>query len=660
MIYFIFYGFFMSESINREGLAQTEHTRESTLTQEMQDLIVNKLGLKLEDITTAQTNPSFLSDLQNLMNNPENTTERTAFLGKYIYDQVIAEAKKIGKDPVEYVMESGKSDDFITSIDSYISNKNKQAVIEINTKNQDDEKAQTNELANVKKSASEKQDSDKEMQDRREKHIQTEQRIAEYTQKAIWALNPQGQEQISQWVKDEQFLKELQDKWVLNASEIQSGNFNQTITGYYIARHQAELAPLATNQEQFRDSSKNIADALGLDRHFPLAEIERTIPPGDRRNTVLANSADLLNSGKYDPELTTYNAGTGYITFRNKNSDDISRIDTSREPIKIEYMKNGLSISRELDSVNGEEAEKEKSRDKAVWQVREWGQKLEKGITDFRTLRTAEYDLAGTPDKNGKVPNLFGTYVQENYENHEKYIQLEQSYMNDIGTIAPRDKAKITTLEDMISLCERMKQNNAKNILDGNLDSWDREKISNMLEARSYQLHELKNQEESLQKIDTKALSYIPTRMSSADWENNAKESIGYFSSLGLDKLGQQGFTDFIAAWNYQNKSQKEFQIDLSKNPELDPFQQKALRSAIDMKILKNGQNYNETFQNLEKKLNSNTWIQRNWNTPEKRANFLFSGKINGSNRSKEDKNQQKQVDSIDNGSDQNTESQYA
>jgi len=654
MIYFIFYGFFMSESINREGLAQTEHTPESALTQEMQDFIVSKLGLKLEDLSSAQANPSFSGDLQNLMNNSENSTERTAFLGKYIYEPIIAEAKQVGKDPVDFAEEmrtTGKMNfSQARGFKKYYAD---QAAINRNEKITKEE----HKVWEIKDTVSDK---DNRIQDLQQIHLDREKAVTEHNARAFWSLNTQWQEQITQWIKDEKFLKELQDKWVLNASEIQSGNFNQTITGYYIARHQAELAHLATNEEQFRNSSKNIADALGLDRHFPLAEIERTIPPGDRRNTVLANSADLLNSGKYDPELTTYNAGTGYITFHNDVTGDTSRIDTSREPIKIEYMKDGLSISRELDSVNGEEAEKEKSRDKAVWQVREWGQKLEKGISDFRTLRTAEYDLAGTPDKNGKTPNLFGTYVQENYENHEKYTWLEQSYMNDIGTIAPRDKAKITTLENMISLCDNMKQNNAKNILDGNLDSWDREKISNMLEARSYQLHELKNQEESLQKIDTKALSYIPTRMSSADWENKAKESITYFSSLGLDKLGQQGFTEFLDAWNYQNKSQKEFQIDLSKNPELDPFQQKALRSAIDMKILKNGQNYNETFQNLEKKLNSNTWIQRNWNTPEKRANFLFSGKINGSNRSKEDKNQQKQIDSIDNGSDQNTESQYA
>ena len=95
----------MSESINREGLAQTEHTPESALTQEMQDFIVSKLGLKLEDLSSAQANPSFSGDLQNLMNNSENSTERTAFLGKYIYEPIIAEAKQVGKDPVDFAEE---------------------------------------------------------------------------------------------------------------------------------------------------------------------------------------------------------------------------------------------------------------------------------------------------------------------------------------------------------------------------------------------------------------------------------------------------------------------------------------------------------------------------------------------------------------------------
>ena len=179
----------MSESINREGLAQQEHIQESALTQEMQDFIMNKLGLKLEEFASAQTNPSFSVDLQNLMNNPENNTERTVFLGKYIYDQIIAEAQQSGEDPMKVAKMKRDIGEWnikqFLEFGKYNRSIQEQTVIEINTKNQDDEKAQTNELANVKKSATEKQDSDKEMQDRREKHIQTEQRIAEYTQKAI-------------------------------------------------------------------------------------------------------------------------------------------------------------------------------------------------------------------------------------------------------------------------------------------------------------------------------------------------------------------------------------------------------------------------------------------------------------------------------------------
>jgi hypothetical protein len=35
------------------------------------------------------------------MQNPENQTERMVFLGKYIYDRIIVEAQKTGKDPLE-------------------------------------------------------------------------------------------------------------------------------------------------------------------------------------------------------------------------------------------------------------------------------------------------------------------------------------------------------------------------------------------------------------------------------------------------------------------------------------------------------------------------------------------------------------------------------
>jgi hypothetical protein len=43
------------------------------------------------------------------MQNPENQTERMVFLGKYIYDRIIVEAQKTGKDPLEVAQEKKKN-----------------------------------------------------------------------------------------------------------------------------------------------------------------------------------------------------------------------------------------------------------------------------------------------------------------------------------------------------------------------------------------------------------------------------------------------------------------------------------------------------------------------------------------------------------------------
>ena len=62
----------------------------------------------------------------------------------------------------------------------------------------------------------------------------------------------------------------------------------------------------------------------------------------------------------------------------------------------------------------------------------------------------------------------------------------------------------------MQSISEEMRKNNATKILDGTLSPSDREKITNMLEKRISHLESLKRSEESLARVDKKALEYIP------------------------------------------------------------------------------------------------------------------------------------------------------
>ena len=78
-----------------------------------------------------------------------------------------------------------------------------------------------------------------------------------------------------------------------------------------------------------------------------------------------------------------------------------------------------------------------------------------------------------------------------------------------------------------------------------------------------------------------------------------------------------------MEAWNLTNKSSKEYQIDLSKDPKIDDIQKRKFTDAIDT-FTKGNYNRNTAFVNLSKNLTNNDFINSHWNTPEKRALYLF------------------------------------
>ncbi len=78
-----------------------------------------------------------------------------------------------------------------------------------------------------------------------------------------------------------------------------------------------------------------------------------------------------------------------------------------------------------------------------------------------------------------------------------------------------------------------------------------------------------------------------------------------------------------MEAWNLTNKSSKEYQIDLSKDPKIDDIQKRKFTDAIDT-FTKGRNNRDYSFVTLAKNLTNNNFISTHWNTPEKRALYLF------------------------------------
>ena len=118
----------MSNALLPESRLADTLKSQDIITPDMRDFMVSKLWIQENDMANIVPDETFTRELQNLMQNPENQTERMQFLGKYIYDRLIAEVQKGGKDPLEVAQEKWRKDEFIMSLDSYINSKNKQTI----------------------------------------------------------------------------------------------------------------------------------------------------------------------------------------------------------------------------------------------------------------------------------------------------------------------------------------------------------------------------------------------------------------------------------------------------------------------------------------------------------------------------------------------------
>jgi hypothetical protein len=133
-------------------------------------------------------------------------------------------------------------------------------------------------------------------------------------------------------------------------------------------------------------------------------------------------------------------------------------------------------------------------------------------------------------------------------------------------------------------------QHDVENLHTETFDSLDTE-----IEAENASLTTLEKSLTELAKTRKDLEKYKNIASRDDHFDTDARESLKFFSSLGLGHIGQDGFEDFIEAWNQQHLGQNNNTIDLGQNPKLDIELQKKLRTAVDA-FAGSSDNRNETF----------------------------------------------------------------
>ncbi len=363
---------------------------------------------------------------------------------------------------------------------------------------------------------------------------------------------------------------------------------------------------------------------LGLSDSSNVAGLPKLLtdqPKSDRE--AITSTVNSLT--KWAPDTMITRTGDR-LTFQDPKNERYSYdIDMAKRPPQLSKSLGRLSISRDIVPLSREDQEKSDKKNQAEKQLKSSQDTLSHSKNDFWQIRRDEYVLQGENKADGTAPiNLYSQYLGENRWNHTQYETLEQAYAQ--WDIAEKDK--VSTLEQMWNLSESMRKDNAKKILDGTLIPTDREKITRMLEERKTRLDALKRSEESLARVDKKALEYTPVGWGTEQWEKDASESLSFLSELGLNNLGQQWFEEVMAAWNEKYQELNILHIDLSKNPKIDDTQKKTFREAID-KFTWGSSNRDAAFVVLAKQLTNISFRTNNWNSSgdkplEKRVKFLF------------------------------------
>lgn len=324
---------------------------------EMLDFLSKKLGISESDIDGITPDADLIPIIQNLIQNPENETEKKIFLGRYIYEKIIAEAKKLGKGPIDYIDELRKEWRLSFSqgreIKKYYAGKTSaEDLTRISWK----EKAATEDLTRI----SWKEQSDTE---KLEFQLKIEEKLKESTERARTSLSPEWQGELTGFIEakkaDPKFLEEMQAKGYTK-EQIVSSTFISTIAWYVISEQADNFASKGyiRDGKAFDSALKNINDTLWIPRRLN-SILDVPISQWPRRESVIQAGTELLKTGNYNEKSITYNASTGRITFE-PNSPTIMKaeIDTSRIPPVLEYVRGSLRIWQDIPPVDPRMKEK--------------------------------------------------------------------------------------------------------------------------------------------------------------------------------------------------------------------------------------------------------------------------------------------------------------
>lgn len=433
-------------------------------------------------------------------------------------------------------------------------------------------------------------------------------------------------------------VSEVSAKWGVKQQDI-----TNMIDAYYLSNPQVEanIKKAIQVKESGRQFGKEFDELRNSARHLdiPVYEtaqnIEKLIP--DKSDTTQKSVISTINSLTKESPNTLITRTGDKLTWDGAREWEKFEIDMSVHPPKLSKSQDNLSISRTEVPENPElkgaresldrskntyqEASKDIHSDlKNAWYYQNLDgfsiEEVEKAFSggQFDTYRE-KIQNARTPEEQEKLQQEIRTQAaqSEGILTKKGFAYMDQilSEKIEMGKIGIENAGWETATERDLNEKLRALEN---------LKSSD--KLTKYVNAR----REYEKEREAIKKIETPGVD---------TFSENASETLSILNSLGYGELGQQWLDDLLEAMNLHNKWTVE-PIDLNRNPKLDNAQKKSLRTLSEdilqrfqRKAEESGKtaptNFRELwhgisfgFQNYERFRNDN------WNTREKREQFLF------------------------------------
>ena len=271
----------------------------------------------------------------------------------------------------------------------------------------------------------------------------------------------------------------------------------------------------------------------------------------------------------------TWDPQSRSLIFEGQNGEK-KAIDTAYVPPHERIILSGLSIDREVPVLSPEEQEKERLNTK-----------------EKKNINSVGIDLQNVKFISGKQSNEI---FDKNPDLQNRRREAEMKYKN-----ADSIDQKLNAINELKSTHTGIREANQRDMS---------EKVQKNVENLSIETFgsldtEIETENASLTTLEKSLTELSQTRKDLEKYKNvasrddhfdtDARESLKFFSSLGLSHIGQDGFEDFIAAWNKEHLWEKDNTIDLGQNPKLDIELQRKLRTAVDT-FAGSSDNRNETF----------------------------------------------------------------